>query len=237
MRRLGAVIAMPQEAADILADARFAWTQTGRDAWTSGAYPLKLELSGVGKVFASWACASLAADCDLILGMGTSGGLRAEPVGSRWLAAEFVEHDMEAAGIGYEPGVTPFARMAGPVIRAVGPETLALAEAAAAAAGLAVSRARVASGDAFIADPQRAHALAERTGAQLCDMESAAIAKLCAFRCGPGGSKDGGVEFFAFRSVSDNADHQAARSWAEQVKSAAADFDAFLYEFVRLLQA
>ena len=241
MKRLGAIIALEAEAASILEDARFAWRQAPGEAGAiggagggileSGAFPLRLAICGVGKVFASWACARLAPDCDAICVIGTSGGLSSEPVGSFWLAGEFVEYDMEASGLWFEPGVTPFSGMRSPVISTLGQAARSLALEACAAAGIELSRQdpppRVASGDQFIADPVKARELGRRTGAGLCDMESAAVAKLCALRAG--------LDFFALRAVSDNADRQAQRTWTEQVKLAAPLFDAFLYELARRL--
>ncbi|HTX73868.1 MAG TPA: 5'-methylthioadenosine/S-adenosylhomocysteine nucleosidase [Rectinemataceae bacterium] len=232
MQSVGVIVAMPQEAADILGDARFGWAAAGKDSWTSSRFPLRLEISGVGKVFAARACAALTLSCDLVVSLGTSGGLGTEAIGSLWIAREFVEHDMEASGLWYEPGVTPFAGMSGPVISSLSDEGFSRAVAASAAAGLEVAECRATSGDVFIADPLRARMLAERTGARICDMESAAEAKLCAYRGRQGEDSFAPIEFFAFRSVSDNADHQAGRAWSEQVTFAARDFDAFLYSFV-----
>jgi adenosylhomocysteine nucleosidase len=226
VKRLGVLVAVRPEAAAILADERYRWADRGGGIRESGAFPISLALTGVGKAFAAWACARLAPDCDLMLSLGTSGGLSSEEVGSLWLVDEFVEHDLVAPAPRLEAGVAPFADMAGPVMRTAGAATLALAERACAAAGLAVSRCRSASGDCFVADPELARELGRRTGARLCDMESAAEAKLCLHRAG--------VEFLALRAVSDNAGHRARKSWAEQVELSGRDLAAFLWEFARI---
>jgi len=230
---IGVLIALEAEARAILADPRFGWERRGERSWHSLLFPLRLELSGVGKAFASWTAAALAPDCELVLSIGTSGGLASERVGSLWLVKEFVEHDMNVTGLGLERGVTPFAGMEGPVISRLSAATEAQAVAAhaavAASAGAASAPgagvfARSASGDRFIGDPSEACALREATGASLCDMESAAVAKLCVYR-----SK---AEVLGLRSVSDNADHGAHLSWESQVELSARDFDTWLHAFV-----
>jgi nucleoside phosphorylase len=237
--KLGVIVAVEAEAAAILDDPRFAWDLLGPGAYSSGAFPIRLELCGVGKVFASWSCARLiggdpAERCGLILSLGTSGGLSSEEVGSLALVKEFVEHDMLVAGLGVEPGVTPFASMRGPVISSLSPKAEKLALDALSAAGLTAPWARAATGDRFIGDAAEAAELRLRTGASLCDMESAAIAKLCAYRsAGP----EGGSDFFALRSVSDNADHHAQLSWVKAVEISARDFDAYLYALAALLDS
>lgn len=237
--KLGVIIAIEAEAEAVLGDPRFEWEPRalGFGGYSSRAFPIRLELSGVGKVFASWSCARLlgassAPLCDILLSMGTSGGLRSEKVGALALAKEFVEHDMVVTGLGIEAGVTPFAGMEGQVISRLSPRSEAMALEALSASGLAARAlegtwARAASGDRFIGDAEEAADLARRTGASLCDMESAAIAKLCALRAK--------VDFFALRSVSDNADHRAQLSWEAQVRFSSRDFDSYLFELAKRL--
>jgi nucleoside phosphorylase len=237
--RLGAIVAVDAEAGAILADGRFEWeaaeagTGGGCALYESRSLPLTLALSGVGKVFASWAAAALVGRrCELLVSLGSSGGLGSEPVGSLYLVREFVEHDMLVTALGIPPYVTPFAGMEGPVISALSPAAEALALEALAASGLEAGSgegkwARAAAGDRFIGDAAEARALREATGASLCDMESAAVAKLCAYRAG--------VDFFALRSVSDNADHLARLSWAEQARLSSRDFDAYLWALARVV--
>jgi adenosylhomocysteine nucleosidase len=248
-RRLGLIMALRDEAAAILEDGRFRWARVsgygdGAEAGSGGecrfeseAFPISFALAGVGKAFASWACARMAGDCDILLSLGTSGGLGSEKVGSLYLAREFVEYDMDATGFGYPSGVTPSSGTRDPVIRSLSPEGEALALAALAAAGLEAPWARAASGDAFIQDAKVSRELAAGTGAQLCDMECAAIAKLCALRASPERRAAGrpALDYFALRYVSDNADHNASASWDEQVLVSSKEFDAYLYALAVLL--
>jgi len=227
MRRLGVLIAVADEASRILLDECWAWSETEPGFYRSGSRPIVLAVSGVGKVFAAYAVARMLDDCDLMLGMGTSGGLSDENLGSIWICSEFIERDMDCSALWFEPGVTPYACMDGSIIQSAGAELVTLVQGAAAAVGLETRECRTATGDSFIADPALARNLREHTGARLCDMESAAAAKICRYRAHK--------EFIALRAVSDNADRQARRSWEEQVKLSAKDFAKFLGAFVERL--
>jgi adenosylhomocysteine nucleosidase len=247
VRRLGVIMALKDEATAILEDGRFAWRELysrpselpgGPVAtYESSSFPIRLELSGVGKTFASWACAALAEHCDLMVSLGTSGGMGSERIGSLRLVKEFVEYDMDATGFGYPLGVTPSSGTRDPVIRTLSSEGEAFALKALGFSGLKAEWARAASGDCFITDAAESRALAASTGASLCDMECAAVAKLCAFRAAPerlSAGKDA-FDFFGLRSVSDNADHNASLSWDAQVALSAKDFDVYLYALAGLL--
>jgi adenosylhomocysteine nucleosidase len=63
--------------------------------------------------------------------------------------------------------------------------------------GDVVTSPRIVTVDHLVADPADKHQLAERTGAEAVDMESAAVEEVCAAR---------GVPFLAVRVVSDTAD-------------------------------
>jgi adenosylhomocysteine nucleosidase len=240
-------MALKEEAAAILEDGRFAWRELFTRSpelpggpvaeYESQSFPITLSLSGVGKVFASWACARLTERCDLMVSLGTSGGMGSERIGSLRLVKEFVEHDMDATGFGYPVGVTPVSGTRDPVIRTLSSKGEALALAALTDSGLKAEWARAASGDIFIKDAARSRALAASTGASLCDMECAAVAKLCAFRAATERltAGKGAFDFFALRSVSDNADHNASLSWDAQVALSAKDFDSYLYALAGLL--
>lgn len=223
--RVGVLVAVRQEAEALLADPFWGWEPLEEGLWASRENSVLLRLTGVGKVFAAWACARLAPEVDLLLGLGTSGGLSDEAVGSLWLCPSFVERDMDASALWFEPGVTPFADMRGALLESAPDWLVERARAAAASAGIPLAGlATTASADNFVADPAAARAIKARTGARLCDMESAAVAKLALYRARK--------PFIALRAVSDNADHAARRSWEEQVSLSSRQFAAFLRAFV-----
>jgi nucleoside phosphorylase len=252
--RIGVLVAARPEAEAILAGPAFGWepcaepppagspaapaadppagaARTGfaPDLWRSRNAPITLCLSGAGKVLATWATARLAPGADILLALGTAGSLGGDAIGSLWLCHEFVEHDYDVSAFGIPRGVTLFERMDGPVLSSARPEQLAAARAALARAGLRAGECRMASGDCFIADGGRARELMAWTGARLVDMECAAVAKACVLRAR---GRDGlPLPFISLRSVSDNADHEAAEPWEERARAASRDFAAFLKAF------
>jgi adenosylhomocysteine nucleosidase len=230
-----AIIALEAEAEAVLAERAFSWRRIGEKAWDSERFPLRLAISGVGKVLASWCFARYANEASVVLSFGTSGGLAGEEIGSLWLVPEFVEHDMDLSGLGFEAGLTPWEGMEGPVMKTADRPLLEEARRAAAAAGFEAGECRSASGDSFISDSGRARTLAADTGARLVDMESAALAKLALLRAGSSDAagKRRAPDFLALRYVSDNADHGAETSWKEETKRAAGKFAGFLLAFAR----
>lgn len=231
MKTIAIVFAMEREARATLADPRFAWEAEG-DIWLSRRYPMRLALSGVGKVLASWALSRVAGGASLALSLGTSGGLDEGAPGGCRLVSEFVEYDMDVSSLGLERGVTPSAGMSGPVIRTASEGTLVLARRAADAAGVAYREARAASGDRFLSDASAARALRESTGASVVDMECAALAKLCLLRAKDPLGKP--LEFLAYRAVSDKADEDAGASFESLVDGQSLVFDAILASFASL---
>ncbi|MCX7024931.1 MAG: 5'-methylthioadenosine/S-adenosylhomocysteine nucleosidase [Spirochaetes bacterium] len=222
MRRLGIIIAVDHEAEIVLSDPYFEWKATEPRFYESGDGRVELVMAGIGKVFASWAAARLSAICDVICTMGTSGGLSDQRIGEIFLCTEFVEHDMGGRELGVGDGVTPFSGMTDFVISNCSPETADFAESACARAGIPVTRGRAMSGDHFLTDPAVAEEKREEFSAQVVDMESAAAAKVCAFRTES--------EFFALRWVSDNANHDSRTTWEENVRLSSFDFARILRE-------
>lgn len=259
MKNLAVIMALRDEGQAIIEDPRFAWKRIeafgaedqpgkgGESAFVSQRFPITFVFCGVGKAFASWSCARLLCGdlagegsgkaVDILLSLGTSGGLSSEKVGTLRLVKEFVEHDMDASGFGYPLGVTPSSGTRNPILGTLSAEGESLALKALSDSGLEADWARSASGDVFIQDAARARALAQSTGSSLCDMECAAIAKVCSLRANSQREKAGfgKLDYFAFRYISDNADHAAQTSWDDQVRYCSKAFDSYLYALAGLL--
>jgi nucleoside phosphorylase len=214
MKNIALIVAVKTEARDLLADSFWGWEKKEPMHYSSSRYPVTLTISGIGKVFASHAMVRAAHGADTVLSVGTSGGLGSQRVGDLYICHEFVEHDLDLSHLGIPVGVTPYDAMDSPVIT---PETDKLLEDRIIAAmdqlGLMHNFGRAMSGDQFITDKEIIGHKIDTFGAQLADMESSACAKLAAYRLK--------IPFFAFRYVSDNADHNASVVWSEEVKKAA----------------
>ena len=217
----GIFFAVHDEAAAILSDPIYRWDKKD-SVYLSEKYPLTLAVSGIGKAFASFASRPLIERHDRILIMGTSGGLTDEKVGSIYLIDEFIEYDMDATGLGFALGVTPFSGMKSEVISNAGDAYRSAVQAAAEAAGVGITKGRAISGDRFVSDPAVSKRLEKELGASVVDMESAAVAKLC-------WREKRGV--LALRYVSDNANHDSATDWQTNVVRSSGVFNDILKRF------
>ncbi len=222
MKPTGLFFAVRDEAKDILSNRKFGWKRIDGDHFVSGHFPLSLVVSGIGKAFASFYLSKISADAGRILIMGTSGGLSHEKIGTVYLAHEFCEHDMDLTGLGFGPGITPFCGMESNIITSFTDSYRDEVFSAAKRAGVEPLTGRVASGDLFLHKPEIAREKRELFGAVLADMESAAVAKICwKIR----------REVLALRYITDNADHDSANDWRENVQKSAVLFNKILEEF------
>ncbi len=154
---------------------------------------------GVGKVNAAVGClALLEAGAARVIFTGVAGAL--DPVlgvGDMLVSSDCVQHDVDVAALGYERGLIP-----GEVLSWPADETLreSAVRAANTLGDVRVVTGRVASGDQFVASPEKVSWLRDTFGAACAEMEGAAVAQVCAQRS---------VPFVVIRSMSDTADGDA----------------------------
>lgn len=157
---------------------------------------------GVGKVQAATALARVLADrrgtIDLVVNLGTAGGLHGQPLGTIVEVARVHQHDLDVAGI---VGLLGRPMPGGPIE-------------VAAPAG---TTGRLATGDRLIADPADRARIA--VDADVVDMEGYAIAAVCrAFD----------VPLRIVKAVSDGADGDAAIAWHDALDHCARDLAAWV---------
>ena len=178
---------------------------------------------GVGKVHAAMAATTLAVrfSCDTIVNTGVAGGTvgRGETVVSERL----VQHDVHCDADGLPQGQLD--GFASPFIAADG-ETVARLRAAAAESGINVHVGTIVSGDQFICKAADVRQLADGFDAKAIDMESAAIAQVCAIA---------GIRFCALRTVTDNADESAPSDFYELLHVASVKSSKILLAYLRAL--
>jgi len=167
------------------------------DGMLAGRHVL-LGFSGVGKVNATLATAALAqsgASCLVLIGMAgtTDPGVS---IGDAVIATDLIQHDVDVSMFGHPLGYIAGATAGGIADKALS-DSLALA---AVDLGATVHRGRIASGDQFIASPERSRAIAEQFDAIAVEMEGAAVAQACTRMHLP---------FAVLRWISDAADDQA----------------------------
>ena len=163
---------------------------------------------GVGKVNAA-VCTQILADCyqvEAVINTGVAGSLRAEiNIGDIVISTDALQHDMDATGFGYEPGVIP--RMK--VSDFIADENLRkLAVKACREAGLqiGVHEGRIVSGDQFISDHAVKERIVKQFGGYCTEMEGAAIAQAAYLN---------DIPFLIIRAISDKADGSATMDYGE----------------------
>lgn len=162
--------------------------------------------SGIGKVNGA-ICTQILCDIfkvDGVINTGIAGSLNADiDIGDIVLATDAIQHDMDATGFGYDPGIIP--RMETSVFKAdekmrkaahsicnkVNPD-------------IHVFEGRVVSGDQFISDREKKEFILENFHGYCTEMEGAAIAQAAYLN---------NIPFLIIRAISDKADNSATMDY------------------------
>ncbi len=219
--KVGIIVAAEPEAGEILSDREYRWECRG------GVFRSKLGaclvVTGIGKANASFGLGRIFDLSEEFLGLGTSAALDGEPLSTFYLCEEFVEHDMDATGLGCALGVTPFSGMHGAVIKSSSQVRASLADITE-RMGFPLRYGRAISGDQVLTNPEIARKKREYFAAQVADMETASLAKICVQRA---------KGFAALRYVSDHADEETIGCWQEHAKMASKKFNEILKELLK----
>ncbi|MDO5335341.1 MAG: 5'-methylthioadenosine/adenosylhomocysteine nucleosidase [Coriobacteriia bacterium] len=156
---------------------------------------------GVGMVNAATCTQTLVGrlDCDAIINTGVAGSLDAViNIGDIVVGTDAVNHVMDVANLGYEPGHTPdlgvrFFPTDEPLADIICSVSDRL--------GVATHRGRIASGDRFVREAEDKARIVELFDALCCEMEGAAIAQVCWLNK---------VPCALVRAISDKADGSAS---------------------------
>ena len=169
---------------------------------------------GIGKVAAAMCAQTLILrySPSLIINTGVGGSLSEKlGVGDIAIAESLVQHDMDTTPIGDAPG---FIHSLGEVFMPADERAKELLLKAAREEGLNAISGVIASGDQFIADPEKKSRIVSLFNAIACEMEGAAIAQVC---------RTASVPFAVIRAISDNADGSADMTYEEFLPVAAAN--------------
>lgn len=165
---------------------------------------------GIGKVNAAAAAAvlSVSHQLDLLVVVGTAGKINPQLPPTAFLLPEALHADYGAYRDGgfvhYRAGTLPIGA----------PKTVPFASKPAMRllqANPSLASARIASGDSFVEDAERSQSLHEATGADLVDMETAAVAQV---------AERMSIDWLAVKAVSDDANEDSAASFAQQLTQA-----------------
>ncbi|MBQ9199340.1 MAG: 5'-methylthioadenosine/adenosylhomocysteine nucleosidase [Lachnospiraceae bacterium] len=169
--------------------------------------------SGIGKVNAG-ICTQILVDLfdvDAVINTGIAGSLNADiDIGDIVLSTDALQHDMDATGFGYEPGVIP--RMdsstfiADEKLRCIAKECCGKVN-----PDIKVFEGRVVSGDQFISDKAVKEKIVNSFVGFCTEMEGAAIAQA---------SYLNDIPFLIIRAISDKADDSATEDYPTFEKKA-----------------
>lgn len=184
--------------------------------------------SGIGKVNAG-ICTQILADLfqvDAVINTGIAGSLKAEiNIGDIVVSTDAIQHDMDATGFGYEPGMIP--RMPVSCFEA-DKELVKAVEAACREAipEVGVFTGRIVSGDQFISDRAVKDRISSQFGGMCTEMEGAAIAQAAYLNS---------IPFVIIRAISDKADDSATVDYPTFERQAIAHSVALVENFVERL--
>ena len=214
---IGILGAMPPEVESILASLahKQAHPMSGTTYYTGKLHGKDVVVArcGVGKVCAA-VCAQtmiLHFGAKALINTGVAGAL--DPVLSICdvvVASDLVQHDVDTSPLGDPVGlISELNRVDMPT----DPRLVALAEQTAAEIGQPTHRGRVASGDCFVASPEKKQAIKDTFSALACEMEGGAMAQVCMMNQ---------IPFLVLRAISDTADNRAEMDYPTFVNMAAA---------------
>lgn len=164
--------------------------------------------SGIGKVNAA-VCTQILVNVykvTCVINTGVAGSLRNEiNIGDIVLSKDALNHDMDATGFGYEPGIIP--RMENSIFVA-DEKLLALAKEVNEEVNSDINThiGRVVSGDQFISDHDKKVYLVNQFEGYCTEMEGAAIAQAAYLN---------GIPYLVIRAISDKADNSAEMDYSE----------------------
>jgi adenosylhomocysteine/aminodeoxyfutalosine nucleosidase len=215
--RIALMGAMPEEIEPLLEKIDdVSLMEYGANRYYTGTYAGKevvVAYSKIGKVFASLTAAMLLEKfgCDTLLFSGVAGAIREDlHIGDLIMAESLCQHDLDITAFGHPYGYVPEGKVYVPTDE----KLRTLARQVAQNKGIELKEGIIATGDQFIADPERKAWIAKTFNAAALEMEGAAVAVVCdTFE----------VPFFVLRAISDSADMEAGF-----------DFDAFLHKSARI---
>lgn len=169
--------------------------------------------SGIGKVNAGM-CTQILSDLygvDAVINTGIAGSLNANiDIGDIVLSTDALQHDMDATGFGYEPGVIPRMEtstfIADEKLRGIAKECCLRVN-----PDINVFEGRVVSGDQFISDKAVKDRIVKSFAGFCTEMEGAAIAQAAYLN---------NVPFLIIRAISDKADDSATEDYPTFEKKA-----------------
>ncbi len=221
MSKIAIMGAMPEEIEPIISKLdNLKETKYAANTYFEGSYngqDVVVAYSKIGKVFATLTATSLIEkfDCDTLLFSGVAGAISPDlNIGDLIIADGLCQHDLDITAFGHPYGYVPEGEVCIPTDVAL----RNVAKEVAKDKGLKLVEGIIATGDQFVANPERKEWIGETFKAHALEMEGASVAVVCS-------SLE--VPFFILRAISDSADMDASFNFDEFLESSAkisADF-------------
>ena len=183
--------------------------------------------SKIGKVFATLTATMLIEKfgCDILLFSGVAGAISDElKIGDLIIADGLCQHDLDITAFGHPFGYVPEGEVCIPAD--VGLRNIA--KEVASAKGITLKEGVIATGDQFIANPEKKEWIGEVFKAHAIEMEGASVAVVCNVL---------NVPFFILRAISDAADMDASFNFDAFLESSAKTSADFILSMVEAIEA
>lgn len=222
--------AMPEEVEPIVSkldDVK--QTVYGANTYYEGSYngqEVVVAYSKIGKVFATLTATMLIEKfgCDRLLFSGVAGAISSDlNIGDLIIADGLCQHDLDITAFGHPFGYVP----EGEVCISTDVSLRNTAKEVARSKGLTLKEGVIATGDQFVANPERKDWIGDTFKADALEMEGASVAVVCSAL---------EVPFFILRAISDSADMDASFNFDEFLESSAKISADFILSMVDAIQ-
>lgn len=221
---------MPEEIAPLLEKVgEYTLTEYAGNKYYQAKYAghnLVIAYSKIGKVFSTLTATTMLQKfgAELLLFSGVAGAINPKlKIGNLIAATRLCQHDLDITAFGHPYGYVPEGKQ---FIQADA-GLIAKAKEVASEMNLELMEGTIATGDQFVADPQRNRWIGETFDADALEMEGASVACVCDAM---------NVPFFILRAISDAADMDASFSFDEFLESSAIESANFIIKMVEHIE-
>ena len=221
MSKIAIMGAMPEEIEPIISKLEnLKKSEYAANKYYEGSYKgqeVVVAYSKIGKVFATLTATILIEkfSCDKLLFSGVAGAISPElNIGDLIIADGLCQHDLDITAFGHPYGYVPEGEVCIPTDITLRNTAKEVAK----EKGLKLVEGVIATGDQFVANPERKDWIGETFKAHALEMEGASVAVVCSSL---------NIPFFILRAISDSADMDASFNFDEFLESSAkisADF-------------
>lgn len=221
MSKIAIMGAMPEEIEPIISKLEnLKKSEYAANKYYEGSYKgqeVVVAYSKIGKVFATLTATILIEkfSCDKLLFSGVAGAISPElNIGDLIIADGLCQHDLDITAFGHPYGYVPEGEVCIPTDITLRNTAKEVAK----EKGLKLVEGVIATGDQFVANPERKDWIGEIFKAHALEMEGASVAVVCSSL---------NIPFFILRAISDSADMDASFNFDEFLESSAkisADF-------------